>query len=52
MEQNLTQMKQDTIMVFDGQREVFTVYESFENRLFHLGKIYREQKTTFVEEWP
>ena len=52
MEENLTQIKQDTMMFFDGHREVFPIYEAFENRLFHLGKIYREQKTTFVEEWP
>ena len=35
MEENLTQIKQDTMMFFDGHREVFSIYEAFENRLLH-----------------
>ena len=36
MEEKLTQIKQDTMMFFDGHREVFPIYESFENMLLHL----------------
>ncbi len=36
MEENLTQIKQDMMMFFDGHQEVFPIYESFENRLLHL----------------
>ena len=36
MEENLTQIKQDTMLFFDGHREVFPIYESFENMLFYL----------------
>ena len=36
MEENLTQIKQDTMIFFDGHQEVFPIYESFENMLLHL----------------
>lgn len=36
MEEKLTQIKQDTMMFFDGHQEVFPIYEPFENMLFHL----------------
>ena len=36
MEGNFTQIKQDTMMFFDGHREVFPIYESFENMLLQL----------------
>ena len=36
MEEKLTQIKQDTMMFFDGHQEVFPIYESFENMLLHL----------------
>ncbi len=36
MEENLTQIKQDTMLFFDGHQEVFPIYESFENMLFYL----------------
>ena len=36
MEENLTQIKQDTMMFFDRHREAIPIYESFENMLFHL----------------
>lgn len=36
MEETLTQIKQDTMMFFDGHQEVFPIYESFENMLLHL----------------
>lgn len=42
MEENLTQIEQDTMMFFDGYQEVFPIYESFENRLLHL---YPQTKT-------
>ena len=36
MEEKLTQIKQDTMMFFDGHQEVFPIYEPFENMLLHL----------------
>ena len=36
MEENLTQIKQDTMMFFDGHQEVFPIYGSFETMLLHL----------------
>lgn len=36
MEETLTQIKQDTMMFFDGHQEVFPIYETFENMLLHL----------------
>lgn len=36
MEENLIQIKQDTMMFFDGHQDVFPIYESFENMLLQL----------------
>ena len=35
MEENLSPVKQDTMMFFDGHQEMYSIYESFEQTLLH-----------------
>ena len=53
MGEDLTQIKQDTMMFFDGHPEVYPIYESFENRLLYMYpqtriKVQKTQITFFI----